>query len=322
MVGANRMRGIAGAVGIGLFMQATGVALAQTAAEQPAERMLHHAGAVRSYLVYAPPASRKRGARLPPVLMVLHGGGGGARQIMTFTRFNPIAAREGVVVLYPQGLDRGWNDGREFQGRDTNKDDVGFLLAVVGDVERQGIEIDRAAIGVTGISNGGFMAMRMACEAAGHIAGIAAVTAAMPAETGARCRPARAVPVLVINGTHDPMVPYEGGQVRAFFRNRGAVWSTGRTAEFWASVNGCIGVPRSAALADLDPSDGTITIRHDYQGCRRAPVTLLEVQGGGHTWPGGSQYLPTGLVGRVSRDFDAGEAILAFFKSVWRATAN
>jgi len=314
------MRVIIGAVAIGLFIQATAVALGQTEAEQPNERVVHHAGADRSYLVYAPPVSRSRAA-LPPVLIVLHGGGGRARQIMAFTRFNPIATREGFVVLYPQGLDRGWNDGREFQGRDTDKDDVGFLLAMLDDVERQGIGIDRAAVGVTGISNGGFMSMRMACEAAGQFVGIAAVTATMPANVGARCRPARPVPMLVINGTRDPMVPYEGGQVRAFFRNRGAIWSTRRTVEFWANVNGCSGAPRSVALADRDPSDDTITIRHDYQSCR-GPVTLLEVQGGGHTWPGRSQYLPVALIGPVSRDFDASEAILAFFKSVWRRTPN
>src|SRR5262245_16183731 len=129
---------VAVAAFIGLLLQGTEIAFAQTAVEQPAERMLNHAGAARSYLVYAPPASRSRGA-LPPVLIVLHGGGGRARQIMAFTRFNSIADREGFVVLYPQGMDRAWNDGREFQGRDTNRDDVGFLLAMVNDVERRGI---------------------------------------------------------------------------------------------------------------------------------------------------------------------------------------
>ena len=315
------MRIIARAACIGLLLQGAEVAVAQTAVEQPAERMLHHAGAARGYLVYAPSASRGRGA-LPPVLIVLHGGGGQARQIMAFTRFNSIAEREGFVVLYPQGLDRGWNDGREFQGRDTNRDDVGFLLAMVNDVERQGIRLDRAAVAVTGISNGGFMAMRMACDAAGEIVGIAAVAATMPEEIGTRCRPARPVPVLVINGTDDPLVPYQGGVVRAFGRNRGVIWSTERTVEFWAGVNGCSGAARSVALPDRDPSDGTMTIRHDYQGCPRAPVTLLEVKGGGHTWPGASQYLPTALVGRVSRDFHASEAIATFFKSLWDQRSN
>jgi polyhydroxybutyrate depolymerase len=315
------MRVIAGAAAIGLFIQGTAVAFAQTAAEQPAERMLHHAGAARSYFVYAPPASRIRGA-LPPVLIVLHGGGGRARQIMAFTRFNSIAEREGFVVLYPQGVDSSWNDGREFQGRDTNTDDVGFLLAMVNDLEQQGISFDRSAVGVTGISNGGFMAIRMACEAAGEIVGIAAVTATMPAEIGTRCRPARPVPMLVINGTDDPLVPYQGGLVRAFGRNRGLIWSTQRTVEFWANLNGCSGAARSVALPDRDPSDGTITIRHDYQGCPRTPVTQLEVKGGGHTWPGASQYLPVGLVGQVSRDFDASEVISAFFKLLWSRAPN
>jgi polyhydroxybutyrate depolymerase len=285
-------------VAISLLMQAA--ALAQTAGELPVERTLHHAGAVRSYLLYAPAASRTGPA---PVLMVLHGGGGRARQIMAFARFNTIAAREGFVVLYPQGLDRGWNDGREFEGRDANKDDVGFLLAVLDAVEGQGVAIDRAAVAVTGISNGGFMAMRMACEGASHFVGIAAVTATMPVETGRACSPSRPVAVLMINGTSDPLVPYEGGHVWLFGRSRGVIWSTARTAEFWAKMNGCAGAPRSMALADRDPDDGTTTMRHEYHGCARTPVTLLEVKGGGHTWPGASQYLPIAMVGSGVRGF-------------------
>jgi polyhydroxybutyrate depolymerase len=311
------MRILVRAVAMGLALQAVAPALAQT--EHALQRTLQHGGTLRSYLLYAPPAARNPLAQ-PPVLIVLHGGGGFARQIMTFTRFNSLAAREGLVVLYPQGSDRSWNDGREVQGRDAGKDDVGFLLAMLDDVERQRIEIDRAAVGVTGISNGGFMAMRMACEAAERIAGIAAVTATMPSDVGARCRPARPVPLLVINGTVDPMVPYDGGHVRVFGRNRGAIWSTDRTVDFWANINGCAGRPRATALRDRDPSDGTVTIRHDYQVCGRSPVTLLEVRGGGHTWPGGMQYLPAELIGPVSRDFDASETILTFFKSVWRKT--
>jgi poly(3-hydroxybutyrate) depolymerase len=127
----------------------------------------------------------------------------------------------------------------------------------------------------------------------------------MPAETGARCRPALPVPVVIINGPHDPLVPYQGGQVR-MLRNRGSIWSTVRAVEFLANVNGCSGARRSMALPDRDPSDGTITIRHDYQSCR-APVTLLEVEGGGH-----ARWEP------VSRDFDASEAIVGFLKSAWQ----
>ena len=205
------------------------------AAAQPTEQTFKHAGVTRSYLAYAPSASPARGAHRP-VLIVLHGGGGNARQIMRFARFNPIAEREGFVVLYPQGLQHSWNDGRKFSGRNVQRDDVGFILAALDHLEAQGVGIDREAVGVAGISNGGFMAMRLGCEAAGKIAGIATLTATMPAETGARCHPARPVPVLMINGTSDPIVPYEGGYVRLLGRDRGAIWSTGRTVEFWMGV--------------------------------------------------------------------------------------
>jgi polyhydroxybutyrate depolymerase len=96
---------------------------------------------------------------------------------------------------------------------------------------------------------------------------------------------------------------------------RGSIRSTARTLAFGSGINGCVGAPRAVALPDRDPTDGIITTRHDHQSCR-APATLLEVQGGGHTWPGAPQYLPTALVGRVSRDFDAREAIAAFFKAL------
>jgi len=306
---------IAQAAVFGLAALAATAAVAQSSG-QPAERTLRHAGASRSYLVHAPPAKSRPASKLP-VLLVLHGGGGRAQQIMSATAMNPIAAREGFVVIYPQGLDRNWNDGREFQGRDSSKDDVGFLSAVLDDVERGDVGIDRATVGVAGISNGGFMALRMACEAAGQIAGVAAVTATMPAAIGGRCRPVRPVPVLVINGTSDPLVPYQGGQVRGFFgRDRGAIWSTDRTVAFWAQVNGCSGTPSRTPMADRDPGDGTITIRLDHRVCG-APVTLLEVQGGGHAWPGGSQYLPVALIGRAARDFSASEEIAAFFMALW-----
>ena len=75
------------------------------------------------------------------------------------------------------------------------------------------------------------------------------------------------------------------------------------------------------ALKDRDPNDGTITVRHDRAGCAGA-VTLLEVQGGGHTWPGGSQYLPSALIGPVSRDFDASDAIAVFFRSARRQSSH
>ena len=238
-IGLRRFAMLSVAIGL---LQVT-AASAETATAEPIERTLRHAGVLRSYLMFAPP-SAKTGNAPAPVLVVLHGGASRARMIMRHTRFNAIAARAGFVALYPHGVGGHWNDGREIAGN-SKADDLGFVFAMLDNVERHGLAVDRLAVAVTGISNGGFMAMRLACEAAGRIAGIAAVTATMPAEVGKRCRPARPVAVMVINGTHDPLVPYEGGHVRVFGRNRGAIWSTEHTIAFWANINGCRGAPRS-----------------------------------------------------------------------------
>ncbi|MCW5773075.1 MAG: hypothetical protein KIT16_15645, partial [Rhodospirillaceae bacterium] len=149
-------------------------------------------------------------------------------------------------------------------------------------------------------------------DAADLFAAIAPVAATMPADLGPRCAPARPIAVLAINGTADPLVPYQGGQVRVFFRNRGAIWSTDRTLAFWARHDRCGSAAPPRVLPDRDPGDGTRIIETRWMGCA-APVHLLRIEGGGHTWPGRAQYLPERWVGKVNRDIDATEAIWRFF---------
>ena len=142
------------------------------------------------------------------------------------------------------------------------------------------------------------------------------MAATMPAELGARCRPAKPVPVLLIHGTADALVPYVGGNARTGDTLRGAIWSADRSIAFWAERNGCAGTPAVRVLSDLDPSDGSRVIETEFRGCAGAPAALLRVEGGGHTWPGALQILPMALLGRTNRDIDATEAIWGFFKAV------
>jgi polyhydroxybutyrate depolymerase len=137
----------------------------------------------------------------------------------------------------------------------------------------------------------------------------------MPADLGPRCKPSAAIAVIVINGTADPLVPYAGGQVRAMFSLRGEIWSTDRTIAFWAEHNRCAGLPETRALADRDGADGSRVIDIPYTRCAGARVRLLRVEGGGHTWPGGTQYLPAAWIGTTNRDIDASEVIWRFFKA-------
>ena len=308
------MRPFLGIAGLVLAAQFAGAALVAAAAEV-STRSIAIGETGRSYILFLPDGPRSSGTG-SPLVVALHGGGGTAEQMMRFSRFNEIAARERFAVAYPQGEARSWNDGRVFRGRsETDADDVGFIRAVVADIDTKATPLDKRRIYAAGISNGGFMSVRLACEAADLFAAVAPVTATMPADLGPRCKPTAPIAVLVINGTADPLVPYAGGHVRAFFRERGAIWSTERTVSFWAEHNRCTPPPDVRALADRDITDDSRVIDVQYRRCAGAAVRLLRIEGGGHTWPGGSQYLPVQWIGPTNRDIDATEAIWRFFKT-------
>jgi polyhydroxybutyrate depolymerase len=295
---------------------AIGILLAShTASAEMQARSLDHGGAARAYLVFLPDGPRPAAGGMPLVVM-LHGGGAPAELMALYSRFNEIAARENFAIIYPRGIGRWWNDGRLINGRgETDADDVSFIRAVVADFGAKVTPIDRSRIYASGISNGGFMSLRLACEAADLFTAVAPVAASMPEELGARCRPAKPVSVLVINGTADHLVPYVGGHARTGNTLRGAIWSTERTVGFWARHNRCADTPNMRVLPDVDPDDGSRVIESEYRGCADAPVKLLRIEGGGHTWPGGAEGLPASMVGFTNQDIDASEAIWEFFKS-------
>lgn len=304
----------------GLRAIASGLAVAAGLAPvawsaSPESLTLTHAGVERTYLRYVPDRVARSSVKAPLVL-VLHGGRGRAGQIMRYTGFNRLADRQGFVVVYPQGLNRQWSDGRPVNGA---TDDVGFLVKAVDAAVTTG-QVDPARVFVAGISNGGFMALRLACDATARFAGVAAVTAQLTDYLSTRCRPSRPLPVLLLNGTEDPLVPYKGGVVAERFGGRGAVIPTDATLGFWAWRNGCQGGPRTARLPDRDPGDGTRIERMAWETCiGGARVVLYRVVGGGHTWPGKVQYLPERWIGRTSRDADGTELIWRFFAAVPKA---
>ena len=119
---------------------------------------------------------------------------------------------------------------------------------------------------------------------------------------------------MMINGTADPLVPWEGGYVHAFRKKLGKIISVPQTIEFWVARNGCSASPQISRLPDTDPEDGTSVQKSAYGQCTDgADVILYEIKGGGHTWPGGYQYFPEFLIGKTNRDLDASQAIWDFF---------
>ena len=176
---------------------------------------LHHADRERSFILHRPTAAASGTAR--PLLIVMHGGGGDARGIIDITRgrFNELADAENFYVVYPQGVDKSWNDGRvdvRSTAHKENIDDVGFLKQMIETIAANHT-IDRTRVFATGISNGGFMSYRLACELSGTVRAVAPVTAQLSKDLLPDCKPNQPVGVLMINGTLDPLVPYDGGTV-------------------------------------------------------------------------------------------------------------
>jgi polyhydroxybutyrate depolymerase len=249
-----------------------------------------------------------------PLVIALHGNGGTGKRMEQLTQLDRIAAREQFIVVYPDGVDRHWNDGRP--ELETGVDDVAYIRALIDELAERH-SIDRSRVYVTGLSNGAMMAFRLGCDLADRIAAIAPVTGNIPAAI--RCEPTQPVSLLLINGTADPLVPYEGGVVGARIgRHRGSVLGTAMSVEHFAQVAHCDS-PQTTDEPDLDPADGTRTRRTRYTCPAGVGVELLTVDGGGHTWPGGPQYLPARAIGLVSRDFDASERIWEFFAPRGRA---
>jgi polyhydroxybutyrate depolymerase len=256
-------------------------------------------GARRAVVMAAPAGSA-------PTVIVLHGAATTANLTASWSGFAEAAASHGFAAVFPQGVFTVWNDGR----RDgiAKSDDVGFLRALVGRLIERSIA-DPRRIYLAGISNGGMMTLRMLCEHPGLFAGAATVVASMPSLVGASCRLDKPMPVVMFNGTADPVVPYRGGQV-GLTGSYGEVWPVERTAAFLAWANGCA---RHVERAIGSDGAATRVTRLDWSPCRSGqPVTLYRVEGGGHQVFGSTNFFSL-VLGVGTNQVSAPEAIMAVF---------
>lgn len=289
------------------------VLLAQPRDQTDGERTLAHDGRTRTYLVHD--FARETPA---PVVVVLHGGGGNAGNAVRMTGFDRVAAREGFLAVYPNGTagrSRGrlltWNAGHCCAAAMTNRvDDVGFIAALIDALVASG-RADRTRVYVTGMSNGGMMAHRLAREIPDRIAAIAPVVGAVFGDEP----PARTpMPAFIVVGATDGVVPPDGGplQLRALLGRRSAadhdVAPALAQATYWATHNGC-GAPVSTETPRAATSSWTACTSG-------APVVFHRIAGNGHAWPGGE----AGRRGAAapSQAFNATEEMWAFFKTQQR----
>jgi polyhydroxybutyrate depolymerase len=267
-------------------------------------------GIERSFIVYLPTGYNNAGKL--PMIFAIHGGSGTPEGMINIANFKPIADRDKVILVYPSGIQKNWNDGRPTTPYELGINDVSFFNQMC-DYMVTNYSVDGTKIYATGISNGGFMSSRLGCELSNRIAAIAVDAATIEATTIAPgCNPGRPVPAIYIHGTLDPLVPFTGGTVSP--GAGGTVISHFQAIDKWVTINGCNRTPSVTDLPDI-ANDGTTIKQRVYSGgMNGSEVVSYVILNGGHTWPQGYQYLNELIIGKTSQDMNACEVIWTFFK--------
>lgn len=264
----------------------------------------------RSYIVHVPPKYEQDTPM--PVVLVYHGGGSNAEVMVQFSGMNTKADNAGFIAVYPSGtglLSRTltFNGGNCCGYAMRNKiDDVEFTRQLLDDLAAV-VNIDPKRVFATGMSNGGIITYRLASELSDRIAAIAPVGGPMGTAT---CNPRRPVPVIHFHGTDDENAPFNGGKGKGVSGTD--FYSVEHSINAWVKANGCDAEP---VVAKQQPrvNDGTTITRKTYGGGKEgSEVVLIEIVGGGHTWPGGPSKVH--FLGKTTMNISANDAMWEFFQ--------
>ncbi|MFZ2658576.1 MAG: PHB depolymerase family esterase [Victivallales bacterium] len=252
------------------------------------------------------------------LVLVFHGGGGTPAYAERETKFSELADREGFIVAYPEGLKKSWNDGRgeeDVPAQHDKIDDLAFIAALIDDVSKDQ-RIDGKKVFSTGISNGAIFSYYLAVNLSSSIAAIAPVAGGLPKAYSNDFKPEKPVSVLIFHGTDDPLVHYNGGDVTVLGKKHSGIIPTDETISKWVERDGCNRDAIEEDVPDKDAGDGCRVRKFTYaKGKDGTEVVLYRIEGGGHTWPDGKQYLPKMIVGPVCHDINATAIIWEFFKA-------
>ena len=251
-----------------------------------------HDGMTRWYRIHLPPDFSTESVL--PVVLNFHGLGSNAQQQEIYSQFNNVADTAHIIVVYPEGVDNIWNVG--FGG---DLDDVGFTNDLIDTLHAR-YNIDLESVFSTGMSNGGYMSYKLACELTDRIQAIASVTGSIVPGQLALCNPSDQIPVMQIHGTDDPTVPYDGGAFAIPIED---------VVAYWVGYDNC--EPAVVTdVPDINTTDGCTAERFDYLTCDGDnEVAFYKITGGAHTWAGS----PIPIGGNTCQDFDASDEIWKFF---------
>ena len=278
---------------------------------------IYHQNKYRYYRAYLP--ASYTGASPWPVVLTLHGGGGNALGFVSFTQMNMVADTANFIAVYPQGTQVGsnccsWAAGIGSPADTSGIDDIDFFNKLIDTLTAQ-LNIDTNRIYSTGLSQGGFMSHRLACELNNRIAAVAPLCSNLDSLQMRSCNPARPVSVFVINGTSDLKVPYNGATIV----NNGyplTFFPTDTLMQFWAKKNGCSDIPISQNLPNTNLTDNSTITKFIFNNCScNVQTVLYRVNGGGHTWPGVENKIYELIAGETNEDVHASVEIWNFLKN-------
>lgn len=256
-----------------------------------------HNGLTREYRLYVPASYSP--SKPAPLVLNLHGYTSNNQQQELYGDFRSIADTAGFLIVHPNGTfdnsgNRYWNVGFA----PSPIDDVGFLLALIDSLSGA-YNINQNRIYSTGMSNGGFMSYKLACETT-RFAAIASVTGSITPAAFAQCAPTKPTPVMEIHGTADGTVPYTGTTTTLAIDS---------VVKYWVNFNHCDASPITTNVPNTNTTDGATATHYVYKnGDNGVTVEHYKVIGGGHTWPGAAFN-----VGVTCMDFKASKEIWRFF---------
>jgi polyhydroxybutyrate depolymerase len=275
-------------------------------------------GRQREYIIHLPPSFQSI-SKLP-ILFGLHGGGGTDENTIKFYNLNDLADKNGFIVIYPNAIGKSWaipGFSARSKKADSTVDDVHFISVLLDTIIHY-YKGDSTKVFTTGISRGGEFSLYLAYKLSSRIRAIAPVCANVPKTVLKNYSFAHPTPVLLINGTDDPLIKYDGGYGKYLRTDEpGEGFDMASTDDLIKKItllDSCKASPAITNMPDNDPDDGCTAIKNEYT-CGGINVTLIKVVDGGHTWPGGKQYLPKFIIGKVCRDFNAENEIFSFFLS-------
>jgi polyhydroxybutyrate depolymerase len=233
-------------------------------------------GQQRTYYLHTPPSYQPGNAM--PLVLAFHGSGDQGKDMAAHSGLSQLADQEGFIVVYPDGINKKWNVSDS-----APEDNVAFVHALIAHIS-QIRSIDHQRIYATGLSNGGILVQKLACEAPNEIAAFATVAASLPEQFRTHCQTQTPVSMLMINSTADDVVPWQGGQSPNIRIGRNlSIPSMPDVVNFWQQHNTCAGD------AVVNKAVGDRVQETHYSNCwAGSEVNLLALKGAGHIWPGGA----------------------------------